>query len=120
MHAMRRVCNPALTPTRGRAGHYRNPNQNSLQRCNTNNITMTTVTKSIAMRAPYGRIFYHQTLKQGPKGHRTALRVRVSGKCKTWVRRATEFRLPVKFGLYESWAITHENCHEWLTSDPTK
>lgn len=79
-----------------------------------------TVTKEIAMNAKNGDIFYNRTLKQGPKGNRMALHVRVSGKCQTWVRRANNFRLPVKHGLYQSWSIDQNNCHEWLTQDPTK
>jgi hypothetical protein len=78
-----------------------------------------TVNKEIAINAKHGQMFYHKSLKQGPKKARIALRVRVTGKCQTWVRRATEFRLPIKFGFYQSWAITHENCHDWLTQDPT-
>lgn len=45
-------------------------------------------------------------------------RVRVSGKCKTWKTRPNEFRLPVKFGLYQSLAITNDNCESFhLASD---
>jgi len=36
---------------------------------------------------------------------------RASGKCKTWKTRPEEFKLPIKFGLYESSYLTHENCN---------
>jgi len=35
---------------------------------------------------------------------------RASGKCKTWVTRPEEFKLPIKFGLYKSAYLTHENA----------
>ncbi len=38
-------------------------------------------------------------------------RWRVSGKAKTWKTRPNEFRLPIKFGMYESYAITDSNAH---------
>lgn len=75
-----------------------------------------TVTKEIAMSAKYGDIFYSKTLMQGSKGARTLLRVRVSGKCKTWKRTPNRFHLPVKYGLYNSWVIDQNNCHEWETA----
>ena len=36
---------------------------------------------------------------------------RASGKCKTWKTRPEEFKLPIKYGLYESSYLTHENAH---------
>lgn len=72
-----------------------------------------TVTKEIAMQAKHGDIFQSKTLMQGPKGNRIPLRVRVSGKCQTWKRTPLNFHLPVKFGLYESWAIDQNNCGDW-------
>jgi hypothetical protein len=36
---------------------------------------------------------------------------RASGKCKTWKTRPNEFKLPIKYGLYESGYLTHENAH---------
>jgi hypothetical protein len=75
-----------------------------------------TVTKEIAMAAKHGDIFHHKTLKQGPKNAREPLRVRVSGKCQTWKRTPNHFRLPVKWGFYQSWAIDHNNCREWETA----
>lgn len=37
------------------------------------------------------------------------VRVRVSGQCQTWKRDQNRFRLPVKYGLYESGEITQDN-----------
>lgn len=56
----------------------------------------------------------------GPRGgvKVKVIRVRVSGRCKTWKTRPAEFRLPVKYGLYEASAITHANAHQFhLASD---
>lgn len=54
--------------------------------------------------------FEHISLKNADK---TPLRTRRNGKTQTWKTRPSEFRIPVKYGLYEYFNITHENCHEW-------
>lgn len=41
------------------------------------------------------------------------IRVRRTGQNKTWVTRPNEFRIPIKYGLYQSGYITHENMNEW-------
>lgn len=64
--------------------------------------------KAITLR--HGQILHHNTLTMS---NGEPLRVRVSGKCQTWRTRPTEFRVPVKFGLYRSDAITHENGEYW-------
>lgn len=43
----------------------------------------------------------------------TPLRVRRSGKTKTWKREPGRFEFPVKYGLYSSTYITNANAHEW-------
>lgn len=68
------------------------------------------VTKTQAMNARHGEYFHHVELKNADG---TPLRVRVTGRCKTWKTRPLEFRLPVKYGLRESTAITEDNAHEW-------
>lgn len=51
----------------------------------------------------------------GPRGgvRETVTECRPSGGVKTWKTRPAEFRMPVKYGLYESGAITHENAAHW-------
>ena len=68
------------------------------------------VCKGVATSVRYGEHFHHVTMTNHDG---TPLRVRVTGKCKTWKTRPTHFRLPVKYGLYESGYITHENCNDW-------
>jgi hypothetical protein len=53
----------------------------------------------------------------GPRGgvKTRIIEVRRSGKTKLWKTRPTEFSLPVKFGLYESTYITHDNAGDWHT-----
>ena len=63
------------------------------------------MTRDDAIAATYGTQFIRTVGKP--------IRVRVSGRCKTWKTRPTEFQLPVEYGLYESGYITHENAHEW-------
>lgn len=56
----------------------------------------------------------------GPRGGITEsiVHVRPTGVCKTWKTRPKEFRLPVKYGLYESTYITHGNADRFhLASD---
>lgn len=72
--------------------------------------------KQDAVGASYGQVFYHAHARNADY---TAVRVRVSGRCKTWVTRPTEFRLPVKYGFSRSLAITHENANDFLLADPT-
>lgn len=38
---------------------------------------------------------------------------RSNGKCKTWVTRPDEFRLPIKFGMYGYGYITQDNAHQF-------
>lgn len=41
------------------------------------------------------------------------VRCRVNGKVQLWVTRPGEFKIPVKYGLYTCFYITHENASEW-------
>ena len=54
--------------------------------------------------------FEHKTLKNADG---TRLRARRNGKTKTWKTRPEEFKIPAKYGLYNYFYITHENCQEW-------
>ena len=72
------------------------------------------ITKAQAVSARSGQNFYHATKRNSGK---SPLMVRVSGQCKTWVTRPTHFKLPVKYGLFESGYITHENAEEWVATE---
>src|SRR3989304_8938241 len=78
------------------------------------------ITKEQAVSARLGDSFHYCgrrecSSKTGPRGAITisVVRVRVTGKCQTWKTRPTEWRLPVKYGLYESTAIEHSNAEQW-------
>lgn len=84
------------------------------------------VTKKQAMAAKHGDIFHYGgpnprgvmlpcARTVGPRGRVTerVVQARVTGRCATWKTRPDEFRLPVKHGLYESGAITHDNAAYW-------
>lgn len=44
-------------------------------------------------------------------------KVRRSGKTQIWKTRPDEFKIPVKFGLYQSLYITHLNAHEFAVTE---
>lgn len=71
------------------------------------------ITKETALTLTLGRILHHVSLTNADK---TPMRVRVSGKCKVWKTRPTEFKLPVKYGMYESGYITEGNAAEWVVA----
>ena len=60
--------------------------------------------------------FSHVSLTNKNKA-KTPLQVRRTGKTQTWKTRPNEFKIPVKYGLYESTYITHLNCNEWNVID---
>lgn len=68
------------------------------------------ITKQEAVQLQAGTILHHKFLTNADG---TPLRVRVNGKCKTWVTRPSEFRLPCKRGIYDYYAIDHNNAVEW-------
>jgi hypothetical protein len=79
------------------------------------------ITKEQAMSLPYGASVIHYTGRHqcqrivGPRGGVTVniTSCRASGQCKTWKTRPSEFKLPIKHGLYESSYITHENAGDF-------
>jgi hypothetical protein len=78
------------------------------------------VTKEQAQAASYRQTFHYTGKRQcsrvvGPRGGETVkvTEVRVNGSCQTWKRDPQRFRLPVKYGLYESSAIEHTNAADW-------
>jgi len=72
------------------------------------------LTREDAVNAKYRQELYHNRLRNSDG---TPLRCRVNGKCKTWVTRPEEFRLPVKYGLRECFYIEPLNADEWLMTE---
>ena len=68
------------------------------------------ITKSEAQTV---RNFEHVTLK-GSDGK--PVRCRAMGKCQVWKNRPADFKLPVKYGLYQSFYITEDNANEWTAA----
>lgn len=58
--------------------------------------------------------FYHIAAKNADG---TPLRARRTGKTKTWKTRPKHFKIPAKYGLYQSFYIDHTNCHMWVAED---
>lgn len=54
--------------------------------------------------------FYHVSLLDSRK---QPLKCRRNGQTKTWKTRPNEFKIPVKYGLYEYGYIDESNCNEW-------
>lgn len=75
------------------------------------------ITKEQAISFDYGKTLYHYAMRNADK---TALRVRVNGKCKTWKRDPKRFQLPIKHGLRDCGYLTQDNADEWFTFDPTE
>jgi hypothetical protein len=71
------------------------------------------VNRRTALTAHY---FWHKEMKRSDG--RTAIGVRRNGATKTWKTRPGEFRIPVKYGMYEYFYITDKNAHEWTTVEP--
>jgi hypothetical protein len=55
------------------------------------------------------------TRKVGPRGGVTVKVVscRRNGATQTWKTRPTEFRVPIKYGLYQYGEVTHDNAGCW-------
>lgn len=68
------------------------------------------ITAEIASSLSHGQILHHVTEKNADG---TPMRVRVSGKCQRWKKEPERFKLPVKYGLYQSGYIENWNCSQW-------
>lgn len=55
-------------------------------------------------------ILYHVS-KKDSRGNPVVCRV--NGKVKLWKTRPTEFEVPVKYGLYNCFYVTHLNAKDW-------
>ena len=77
------------------------------------------MTKKQVLQVKYGQEL-HYTGKQdcqkiiGPRGKITinVVTFRVSGKVQTWKTRP-DFRVPIKYGLYEHYEIHQNNCRDF-------
>jgi hypothetical protein len=58
--------------------------------------------------------FYHRTKKYARGGR--PIEVRRMGRTKRWVRQPEKFRIPVKYGMYDSFYIDNDNASEWSTT----
>jgi hypothetical protein len=65
----------------------------------------------------HGQTVYH-IINKNADG--TAMRVRVTGKVKTWKRDAGRVQVSVKRGMYEYGYITEYNCGEFTLNEPAK
>lgn len=61
----------------------------------------------------YGTVLHH-VKERNADG--SPLRARVMGMCKHWKTRPDDFELPVKYGLKNSFRVTHLNAHEWYVA----
>lgn len=68
------------------------------------------MTKEEAIAALHRDTLHHKTLKASDG---EPVRCRVNGQCKTWKTRQDEFKLPVKYGLFQCFYITQDNANEW-------
>jgi hypothetical protein len=76
------------------------------------------VTREEALQLTHGDEIHEEGCLRitGPRGGVTEriTRWRVSGQCQTWKTRPDHFRVPIKFGMYESSTLDHHNaylCH---------
>jgi len=70
---------------------------------------MVTLIQSIS------RSRFEHTVRKNADGSR--LRARRNGMTKTWKTRPTEFKIPIKIGLYGYEYITDNNAEEWEAVD---
>ena len=77
---------------------------------------MITKQQAIDLGNQWSNITLHHIRLTNADG--TPARCRVNGKCRTWVTRPDDFRLPVKHGLRDCFYITPTNAHEWV--DPQR
>ena len=82
-----------------------------------NVFTPLTKAQAIELGEHKHHLAYHRVLRNSDG---TALRARPNGRCKTWVTRPSEFRLPMKYGMYETFYITERDAGDWSLVEPTK
>ena len=72
------------------------------------------ITKEIAVGLKYRQELFHIQAKDS-RGN--PVKCRVNGKCKTWKRDTSRFRLPVKYGLYRGFYVEPHNAVDWVLSE---
>ena len=68
------------------------------------------ITNQQAGTLPTGTVLHHKELRNADG---SPLRARINGRCKTWVTRPDEWRLPMKHGLRSCFYITERNAADW-------
>jgi hypothetical protein len=68
-----------------------------------------------ALTLSVGDTLYHGELRQA--GGKMPLRVRLSGRVRTWKRDPNRIEIPVKHGMYESYTITERDLGKWFSSE---
>lgn len=71
------------------------------------------ITKEQAMGLTYRQTIYGI----GRNADGTVLRFRVNGAIKTWKRAPNDFRVPLKYGLYDYLYLDDGNCHTFFLSE---
>jgi hypothetical protein len=71
-------------------------------------VDRTEVNAESAMTA---NVFYHRTKTYTRTNQ--PIQVRRMGRTKRWVRQPELFRVPVKYGMYDSFYIDNDNAKEW-------
>lgn len=73
------------------------------------------ITKEQAIGLSHGDILHHIKSKNADG---SPVRARVSGKVKVWITRPDDFRIPVKYGMYDSFYISKiENAFDAHKND---
>jgi hypothetical protein len=62
-------------------------------------------------RLQHGEVLHHRSLKNADG---TPVRCQVTGKPKAYKRVPENVRVPVKYGMYDSFYLTKDNCDEWM------
>lgn len=73
------------------------------------------MTRAEALALGYGDMLYHGVKRQG-RGGAEPLRVRVTGKVRTWKRDPERLEIPTKHGLRQNHTITEHELALWYTS----
>lgn len=73
------------------------------------------VNKMVCENARLGQDFWHRHQRHADG---SPIRVQVSGKCLKWESKPNEFKLPVRYGLFQTLYITEHNATDFTTACP--